>query len=519
MAGHLLLVILMYSFHELKAQVLLPPKLTVNPAVITETDSVTLNCQTPPSVSVTQCYFYTLNGGTTRVQPCLQTLTGTELLQMAHQRLPATVGLQCYYKAILGETNAPSKFSDTTFVTIQILLPPKLTVNPPVITETDSVTLNCQTPPSVSLNQCYFYTEGTIRVLSCLQTLTGTELLQMAHQRSPAEIKIKCYYTVKRGETNSPSPHSDTTSIVIQTLLPPKLTVNPAVITETDSVTLNCQTPPSVSVTDCYFRIREKPAKIFSCLKNLSGTELLKITNQSPPAEVKVKCFYLDTSSSPDSDESSIIIRTSLPPKLTVNPAVITETDSVTLNCQTPPSVSVTQCYFYTLSGGTIRVLSCLQTLTGTELLQMAHQSSPAEIKMKCYYTVKRGETNSPSPHSDTSFITIQRTVRDRSCLQTLTGTELLQMAHQRSPAEIKIKCYYTVKHGETNSPSPHSDTTSIMIQSAAENNERKTDLTTSISTTTSPVGGGDEGAAQPKRANGLLPGQQEPVPVHARYV
>ncbi|CAK6984626.1 uncharacterized protein LOC128359511, partial [Scomber scombrus] len=46
----------------------------------------------------------------------------------------------------------------------------------------------------------------------------------------------------------------------------------------------------------------------------------------------------------------------------------------------------------------------------------------------------------------------------------------------------------------ETNSPSPHSDTTSIMIQSAAENNERKTDLTTSISTTTSPVGGGDEG-------------------------
>ncbi|XP_062301030.1 mucin-2-like [Scomber scombrus] len=216
MAGHLLLVILMYSFHELKAQVLLPPKLTVNPAVITETDSVTLNCQTPPSVSVTQCYFYTLNGGTTRVLSCLQTLTGTELLKMAHQRLPATVGLQCYYKAILGETNAPSKFSDTTFVTIQILLPPKLTVNPPVITETDSVTLNCQTPPSVSVTQCYFYTEGTIRVLSCLQTLTGTELLQMAHQRSPAEIKIKCYYTVKRGETNSPSPHSDTTSIMIQ---------------------------------------------------------------------------------------------------------------------------------------------------------------------------------------------------------------------------------------------------------------------------------------------------------------
>ena len=98
-----------------------------------------------------------------------------------------------------------------------------------------------------------------------------------------------------------------------------------------------------------------------------------------------------------------------LPPTLTVNPPVITETDSVILNCQTPASVSVTQCYFYTLSGGTVRVLvSCLQTLTGPELLMMANQTSPAEIKVKCYYTVKRGETNSPSPHSDTTSIMIQ---------------------------------------------------------------------------------------------------------------
>ncbi len=96
-----------------------------------------------------------------------------------------------------------------------------------------------------------------------------------------------------------------------------------------------------------------------------------------------------------------------LPPKLTVNPPVITETDSVTLNCQTPSSVSVSQCYFYTLSGGTNRVFSCLKTLTGTELLKMAHQSSPAEVKVKCFYTVKYGESNSPSPHSDTSSITI----------------------------------------------------------------------------------------------------------------
>ena len=93
-------------------------------------------------------------------------------------------------------------------------------------------------------------------------------------------------------------------------LLPPTLTVDKLVITETDSVTLNCQTPPSVSVSVCFFRILSgEPAKTFSCLKTLTGTELLKISHQSSPAEVKVKCFYLQISQSPDSNTFSIIIR------------------------------------------------------------------------------------------------------------------------------------------------------------------------------------------------------------------
>ncbi|XP_034725422.1 uncharacterized protein LOC117943416 [Etheostoma cragini] len=106
-----------------------------------------------------------------------------------------------------------------------------------------------------------------------------------------------------------------------------------------------------------------------------------------------------------------------LPPKLTVNPPMITETDSVTLNCQTPSSVSVSQCYFYTLSGGTVRVFSCLQTLTGIELLKMAYKSSPVEVEVKCYYTVKVGELKSHSPNSDTSSITIHHIVESKSSI------------------------------------------------------------------------------------------------------
>ncbi|KAM4587029.1 uncharacterized protein PAE49_021972 isoform 2-T3 [Odontesthes bonariensis] len=94
------------------------------------------------------------------------------------------------------------------------------------------------------------------------------------------------------------------------------------------------------------------------------------------------------------------------PPKLTVSRSEITETDSVVLSCEAPSSVSVSQCHFYTLTGGTVRIFSCNQTLTATELLQMARLSSPAEVKVSCYYTAQPGDIK--SPHSDHSSINIQ---------------------------------------------------------------------------------------------------------------
>ncbi|XP_033181868.1 uncharacterized protein LOC117152851 isoform X2 [Anabas testudineus] len=94
-----------------------------------------------------------------------------------------------------------------------------------------------------------------------------------------------------------------------QALQSPKLTVNPAVITETDSVTLTCQPPSSVSVTQCYFYfMRRKPAKTFSCLKRLTGSEILMMTNRNSSATVEVTCFYLVVYQSPESSMSSITI-------------------------------------------------------------------------------------------------------------------------------------------------------------------------------------------------------------------
>ncbi|XP_050923063.1 uncharacterized protein LOC108886587 isoform X8 [Lates calcarifer] len=505
MAGHLLLLVLMYSFSEIRAQAP-PPKLTVNPPVITETDSVTLNCQTPFD-SVSQCFFHIVKEQTVRVFSCLKTLTGTELLLMTHQSSPAEVKVRCYYSVNLGEFSYTSPHSDISSITINIPPPPKLTVNPPVITETDSVTLNCQTPSSVSGSQCYFHfmRRKPSKTLSCLKTLTGTELLNITHQSSPAEVKVTCFYLVANH-----SPESNVSSISIQTP-PPKLTVNPPVITETDSVTLNCQTPSSVSVSQCYFYTLSGGTKVFSCLKTLTGTELLNMANQSSPAVVKVKCSYAvklgeKTPQSPYSDISSITINTVLPPKLTVTPPVITETDSVTLNCQTPSSVSVSQCYLNIGGTNQVQTFPCVKTLTGTELLNMANQSSPAVVKVKCSYAVKLGEKTPQSPYSDISSITINTVlppkltvtppvitetdsvtlncqtpssvsvsqcylniggtnqVQTFPCVKTLTGTELLNMANQSSPAVVKVKCSYAVKLGEKTPQSPYSDISSITI-------------------------------------------------------
>ncbi|KAM8757069.1 uncharacterized protein AB9X84_010046 isoform 2-T2 [Acanthopagrus schlegelii] len=219
MSGRLLFVIIMYSFHKIQTQALLPPKLTATQPVITLTDSVTLYCEAPSSVSVSRCHFYI--GSNVRIFSCQKTLTATELLQISNQRSPADVKVRCFYTVKYGDSDSPSQHSDTTSISVRTLLPPKLTVYPAVISETDSVTLDCQTPPSVHVLQCLIYMikrEGkeNIESSSCLRTVTGTELLLTTSQSSPAEVKVRCFYTV----SGSPSPHSDTSTITIHNQTP-----------------------------------------------------------------------------------------------------------------------------------------------------------------------------------------------------------------------------------------------------------------------------------------------------------
>ncbi|KAM7422629.1 hypothetical protein PAMA_010595 [Pampus argenteus] len=541
---------------------LLQPELTVTPPVITEHESVTLNCQTGTSMFVTECYFFnTLSGK--RVSPvsssCQLTLTGTELL-MTNEKSSAEVKVKCYYTVKTGDLKDFSPFSDS--VTIQMIpLQPELTVTPLVITEHESVTLNCQTRTSMFVTECYFIHTLSGKLVSplnssCQLTLTGTELL-MTNETSSAEVKVKCYYTVKNGDSKSPSPHSASSSVIIQsaaednkskteltTSISEKETQSPVGggDKETVTATINLSTKGS-NLTPGDNTTETVTATINLSTKGSVKTAVETLVSRDNITEIMMPLigaavtvillgFALLSSQS----------RTALlQPELTVTPLVITEHESVTLNCQTRTSMFVTECYFFnTLSGKHVSPLdsSCQLTLTGTELL-MTNERSSAEVKVKCYYTVKNGDLKELSPFSDTSSVIIQTLLQPNltvtplvitehelvtlncqtrtsmfvtecyfidtlskklvipvssSCQLTLTGTELL-MTNEKSSAEVKVKCYYIVKNGDLTSPSPHSASSSVIIQRAAEDNKSKTELTTSISKkeTQSPVGGGDK--------------------------
>ncbi|XP_029948203.1 mucin-5AC-like isoform X3 [Salarias fasciatus] len=291
----------------------------------------------------------------------------------------------------------------------QALLQPRVSVNSLLITETDSVTVSCHTSSDIPVSHCDFY-HSTLKICegSCVQTLTGAELLRRVKKISPAEVELKCSYSVKLDAIHSTSPDSDSSTIMINNLLQPKLMVEPLEITETDPVTISCQLPPSVSLSTCYFEFsRQKPAKSLSCLKTLTGKELLSMAEQSSPSEVEVRCFYLDANQSPMSNISTVIIR--IPrPELTGYPAVITEMDSVVLKCSTPSSFPVTGCYLKFMRTKVSQSISCDRYLGGVDLLFLAKQTSPAQVDLTCYYTVKHKGADQISPDSHILSIRIE---------------------------------------------------------------------------------------------------------------
>ncbi|XP_045567946.1 uncharacterized protein [Salmo salar] len=440
MAGRLFLLILLFdTFQYIKAKDLPRPSLTVIPAVIKERDSVQLNCQTPSSVS--ECYFK-MEGQVefTLPSPCQQTLTGTLLVRWTGQSSPAEVKIQCQYSATGSQFR--SMFSEPSTVTIQDL--PQLTVSSTVIRETESVQLSCETPPSLPVSHCYFYIEGRKNLPDslCTQTITGTQLLKRADQTFPVVVKVKCYYAVWKSHT---SPFSNSVSVTVQDPPPPRLTVSSTVISERDSVQLSCDSPPSVSVSQCYFYTEGRDPKPSPCTKSLTGTELLSSAGQSSSAEIKLRCFYTVETHFPSMHSGSVSLSI-LDPK----PDITVHFDGYfTIICLIPGSVSPdTTCNLYvgeeSQPSFTEKIWKekskaskqwfCRFTVTERDVIRTLQYVRRMEVS--CDYRVSSGP-NSLSPRSDGYSFTVGLTPGPRSTLppsKTVSPTEVSTVTSTFTP-------------------------------------------------------------------------------------
>ncbi|XP_072239139.1 uncharacterized protein [Leuresthes tenuis] len=225
--------------------------------------------------------------------------------------------LECKVSFCHVELMAPSFVSDPlSFSGFSALLQPNLTVNLPLITETDSVTLSCQPPSSVSVSQCFFYTVkgGSQKSSSCLQTLTAAELLRISHRTSPATVEVKCFYTVEKGDVNSP--YSDVSYISIGQK--PQLSVQQY---EGD-VSFVCSLPGSVkpdATCHLYFGEARRPvqtstvrenrsskANLWFCQFSLSVDDIIRRLVQQKDASCDYSLKYELNSLSPRSDPRSL---------------------------------------------------------------------------------------------------------------------------------------------------------------------------------------------------------------------
>ncbi|XP_054883121.1 uncharacterized protein LOC129358246 [Poeciliopsis prolifica] len=182
----------------------------------------------------------------------------------------------------------------------------------------------------------------------------------------------------------------------------------------------------------------------------MTGAELLSLTKQSSPANIDLTCFYLKLHQSPKSNLLTIIIQFP-PPELTVYPQQITVSDSVTVNCGNPSSVSVENCFLYFINSKMTRSISCEQTLiTGSELLMMTHQTSPAEVELKCYYMVKRGGLHQ-SPYSKTSTVTVHNVQETESTkFQRVTTVSVTDDVQETESTTFQRVTTVSVTDGQT---------------------------------------------------------------------
>uniref|UniRef100_A0AAV2JHY6 Ig-like domain-containing protein n=1 Tax=Knipowitschia caucasica TaxID=637954 RepID=A0AAV2JHY6_KNICA len=194
----------------------------------------------------------------------------------------------------------------------QVLLPaPLLIADKEALTEADVVEFHCQT--SHYNPECVFSFESSqYEQLPCRTRLSRRVLLSKVKNPSVTDVNVICHYRPK--VVQHWSPQSNFLSIAMRDLAPPSLAVVPSVITASETVTLQCRPPASVSVSQCGFSV-DISSSSSTCVWTVTGSQLLT-EKHSPPARLDIMCFYQvndKKSYSPYSSRQTVTIITSFP--------------------------------------------------------------------------------------------------------------------------------------------------------------------------------------------------------------
>ncbi|XP_056324362.1 mucin-5AC-like [Danio aesculapii] len=273
------------------------PTVRVSSDVISEFSSVKISCETPAGVTVNQCYF-TINREVKNIKvspSCELEFTGDGLLIWAGGKSPQSVDINCYYTTNERGINEPSSHSAAATVTVLGLPQARLSASASVLQETDTVELNCENTEDLKMEMCFFNKygrESNSKVSSsCQLSLTASQIRDWSGDQS-SSVNITCFYTVKKGQNQTPSPHSDPVTVTVQTSTPTTTAYTTATAIKTTTLTVT-STPATTENTEA-----DLQSQTDSTIQTTVSTE-----NSTP------KASQTDTESS----TSAVISTTSIP--------------------------------------------------------------------------------------------------------------------------------------------------------------------------------------------------------------
>ncbi|KAI7795176.1 hypothetical protein IRJ41_010550 [Triplophysa rosa] len=217
--------------HELliKAQSYDKPTMSVDD----RTDPLTISCRIPESVTTdVTCNLYTEDGP-------LRYMSGKHICQFfinhgeifPHKQTVSSRQLSCDYSI---KTDLRSPRSDV--YTIRGLPQAVLRASSSVITDTDTVQMDCMNRENQKMDTCFFTVDGMESNMkesrSCHLSLTGSDIIHWSGgQRS--SVIITCFYSVYESPVLMSSPQSDPVTVTV----------------ESSTSTITAQTTPTTLMT------------------------------------------------------------------------------------------------------------------------------------------------------------------------------------------------------------------------------------------------------------------------------